>query len=167
MQNLSIRRQKRLEGEDEFADPAASDQESGDDGSRVKEKPKSAATGRGRGSRGGRGRGSRGGGSGRGSRGGLGSSSSSARGGRGSRGKKNAESAATAATSITPSTPGLAAAASPSLTFSSTGSIKSSRHMVCVCVYVYVFYIIIFILSTHSVESKSPHREEIDVLSRL
>ena len=127
-QNLSIRRQKRLEGEGDFADPAASDPESNDD-SRVKEKPKSAATGRGRGSRGGRGRGSRGGGSGHGSRGGRGSSSSSSsRGGRGSRGKKNAESAAMAATSTGPS---LAAAASPSLTFSSSGATRSPRPMVC------------------------------------
>ena len=107
-QNLSMRRQKRLEEGDDMAD-AASDPDS--DGDTVKEKPKSAA--RGRGSRGGRGRGSRGGGSrGRGS---------TTRGGRGSRSKKNVENTTITSFVTTPAVP------SPGLSFSSSGATKAVR----------------------------------------
>lgn len=121
-----MRRQKRLEGEDDFAEPAGSES---DDGGHVKEKPKSATVTRGRGSRGGRGRGSRGGTSGRGSRGGSRErgSSSSTRGGRGSRGRKGGDSVSSTATITTPAG---AASASPGLSFSSSGAAKSSRPMV-------------------------------------
>ena len=121
---MSAKRQKRLEGEDDMPDPAASGDS--DDDSVVKEKPK-AATGTtrgGRGSRGGRGRGSRGGARGRGSTRGTGGGR-----GRGSRGRKNGEGSSTStatATLVTPSAiPGVAV--SPSLSFSSTGASKQVR----------------------------------------